>query len=123
MCIRDRESDLYLLELASGKICELPSVNSNDVESFHTWSSTGKWFVFSSKRLDGLWARPFFSHFDPSTGRASKPFLLPQKNPHFYENFTRTYNLPELVTKPVSNQKELLQTVFSMNAVTNLKMQ
>lgn len=117
------ESDLYLLELASGKICELPSVNSNDVESFHTWSSTGKWFVFSSKRLDGLWARPFFSHFDPSTGRASKPFLLPQKNPHFYENFTRTYNLPELVTKPVSNQKELLQTVFSMNAVTNLKMQ
>ena len=73
------ESDLYLLELANGKIHELPSVNSKDVDSFHTWSSSGKWFVFSSKRLDGLWARPFFAHFDPTTGQASKPFLLPQK--------------------------------------------
>lgn len=117
------ESDLYLLDLSEGKIHALPSVNSTDVESFHTWSSTGKWFVFSSKRLDGLWARPFFSHFDPATGRASKAFLLPQKDPHFYETFTRTYNLPELIQKPVSNQKELLQTVFGTSVGTRLKMQ
>ena len=117
------ESDLYLLELANGKIHELPSVNSKDVDSFHTWSSSGKWFVFSSKRLDGLWARPFFAHFDPTTGQASKPFLLPQKDPHFYETFTRTYNLPELVKAPVSDQKALLQTVFSTNVVTTLKKQ
>lgn len=62
------ESDLYLLNLATGNIRNIAEINSDNVDSFHTWSSTGRWLVFSSKRLDGLWARPFFAHFDPETG-------------------------------------------------------
>lgn len=96
------ESELYLLTLATGEIRQMDEVNSDDVESFHTWSASGRWFAFSSKRLDGLWARPFFASFNPQTGRASKPFLLPQKNPRFYDTFTKTYNLPELVKEPVN---------------------
>lgn len=53
------ESDLYLLNLATGNIRNIAEINSDNVDSFHTWSSTGRWLVFSSKRLDGLWARPF----------------------------------------------------------------
>lgn len=104
------ESELYLLTFANGEIRPLNEVNSDNVESFHTWSSSGQWFVFSSKRLDGLWARPFFACFNPKTGKAGKPFLLPQKNPRFYDTFTKTYNLPELIKGPVRNGKDLVET-------------
>lgn len=105
------ESELYLLTLANGKIRPIDEVNSDNVESFHTWSSSGRWFVFSSKRLDGLWARPFFASFNPETGKAGKPFLLPQKNPRFYDTFTKTYNLPELIKEPVRNGKALIEAI------------
>lgn len=73
------ESELCLLTIDTGEIRLLNEVNSDDVESFHTWSSSGKWFVFSSKRLDGLWARPFFASFNPETGKAGKPFYCRRK--------------------------------------------
>ena len=103
------ESDLCLLNLSTGEMRVMDEVNSNDVESFHTWSSDGKWFVFSSKRLDGLWARPHFAHFDSETGKASKPFILPQKDPLFYDTYTKTYNLPELITSPVTIGKDIVR--------------
>lgn len=105
------ESELCLLTFSTGEIRLMNEVNSNDVESFHTWSSSGRWFVFSSKRLDGLWARPFFASFNSETGKAGKPFLLPQKNPRFYDTFTKTYNLPELIKEPVHIGKELVEAV------------
>lgn len=103
------ESELYLLNLETNKIRNMKEVNSDDVESFHTWSSTGNWFVFSSKRLDGLWAHPYIASFDSQTGFAAKPFLLPQKDPDFYLNFTKTFNLPELITAPVTNKDALIR--------------
>ncbi len=104
------ESELCLLNLQSGNIRNMQEVNSDDVESFHTWSSSGKWFVFSSKRVDGLWAHPFIAYFNPATGLAGKPFMVPQKNPEFYKTFTKTFNLPELITVPITeNPKSLKQ--------------
>lgn len=102
------ESELYLLNLATNNIRNMEEVNSNNVESFHTWSSTGEWFVFSSKRLDGLWAHPYIASFNCQTGTAGKPFILPQEDPDFYLDFTKTFNLPELITKPVENRDELV---------------
>lgn len=96
------ESELALYTIKTGAVRLLSEVNSSHVESFHNWSSTGKWFVFSSKRLDGLWARPFIASFDSATGKATKPFVLPQRNPNFYNLFTKTYNLPELMTSKVT---------------------
>jgi Tol biopolymer transport system component len=93
------ESDLWLLDLTSGKVSK-PDINSNKSESFHTWSSSGRWIVFSSRREDGLYTRPYFSYFD-SSGTAHKPFILPQKDPGFYLNFMKSYNLPELVTSHI----------------------
>ena len=105
------ESDLYLMDLRTGQSRAAQELNSPDVESFHTWSSSGNWLVLSSKRMDGLWARPFIAHFDTAAGQFAKPFLLPQKDPHFYETFTRTFNLPEFLTAPVTFQRELLEAV------------
>lgn len=96
------ESELYLLNLKSNQIRNMEEVNSTNTESFHSWSSSGKWFVFSSKRIDGLWASPFIAAFDPKTGKSGKPFVLPQKNPDFYQTLTQTFNLPELIVSPVT---------------------
>ena len=105
------ESDLYVMNIATGKIRELEEVNSNNVDSYHTWSTNGHWFVFSSKRMDGLWAHPYIASFDPETGETGKAFLLPQKNPQFYDYYTYTYNRPELLEKPVMNGKNFEQII------------
>lgn len=93
------ESDLYLKNLETGEISK-PDINSDQSESYHTWSSTGRWIVFSSKRLDELGTLPYITYFD-AKGKAHKPFLLPQKNPEFYNTFLKSYNVPELVTSKV----------------------
>lgn len=111
------ESDLCLMDLTTGEWRPLDEVNSESIESYHSWDSSGRWFVFSSKRMDGLWARPFIAAFDPATGRASTPFCLPQKSPDFYQEFTRTFNIPELITTPVVNTDALLHGIISQHPI------
>lgn len=82
-------------------------MNSGDVDSYPTWSSSGQWIVFSSKRMDGLWARPYIARFNPETGETGKPFVLPQENPDFYDYCTYTFNRPELILSPIKNGKAL----------------
>ena len=106
------ESDLYLKNLETGDMSK-PEINSNQSESYHTWSSEGRWIVFSSRRIDGLYTRLYFSYFD-STGKAYKPFLLPQKDPAFYSTFLKSYNVPELITSAVDmNPRKLMNIVKS----------
>jgi WD40 repeat protein len=90
------EADLYLLDLETGK-SERMDLNSNETESYHSWSSNGKWLVFSSKRGDGLTARPYLAYFG-SPGNVGKPFVLPQKDPGLYKRLAKTFNRPEFVT-------------------------
>lgn len=111
------ESQLCIMDLRSGQWREMDEVNSNSIESYHSWSKDGRWFVFSSKRLDGLWARPYFAAFDPATGRAAKPFALPQKSATFYDTFTKTFNIPELITTPVVNADALLHGIIGQQPV------
>ena len=87
------------MDIKSGEYSKM-NVNSNQSESYHSWAGNSRWIVFSSKRMDGLLARPHFSYIDDD-GKAHKPFLLPQKDPEFYTTFFKTYNRPELITDPV----------------------
>lgn len=96
-----READLYMLDLQSGKSRRLDEINSPDVESYHSFSSNGRWMVFSSRRLDGLYTRPYIV-FVGEDGRMGKPFLLPQEDPEQNEMSLYSYNIPEFVTAPVS---------------------
>lgn len=105
-------SDLYLLDLRNGQYKKL-ELNSNRADSFHSWSSDGRWIVFSSKRMDGLFARPHFSYID-SLGVASKPFVLPQEDPLFYETCLETYNVPEFTKEPIHiSPQALAKAAFS----------
>ena len=95
------ESDLWLLDLETGQRRRLDEVNSPDTDSYHNWSSNSRWFVFSSRRDDGLFTRLYIAHFG-ANGVAGKPFLLPQRDPkNYYEDLFRSYNVPEFVTGPV----------------------
>jgi hypothetical protein len=105
-------SDLYIMNLETKEYYPFP-FNSNSVDSYHSWSSNGRWFVFSSKRSNGLCARPYISYFDEN-GKSYKPFLLPQKDPRFYYSFINNYNVPELIKTAVSvNRSKLMETVIS----------
>jgi len=92
-------SDLYLMDLNTRQLRRL-DINSDVADTWHCWSSNGRWVVFSSKRGNGLLARPHFSYVDDQ-GRFSKPFILPQGDPTFYDACLETFNLPEFVQGPV----------------------
>ena len=98
--INHRECDLCLLDLQTGEIVPMDIVNGDKSDTYHSWSSDAKWFVFASKRGDGLYGKPWFSHVSDD-GSVTRPFLLPQKDPHFYDRMLRSFNVPDLGNAPV----------------------
>ena len=117
-----RESDFYMLDLDTKHIQNLKNVNSQQSDSYHCWSSNGRWMIFGSRRLDGRYTRLFISYFD-SNGRMHTPFLLPQKNPLFYDDLLLSYNIPELMTGKIEISPDRFRKVAGEKAkdVNNLK--
>jgi dipeptidyl aminopeptidase/acylaminoacyl peptidase len=93
------DADLYLLNLTNGQKKRL-ELNSTRADGFHSWSSNGRWIVFSSKREDTQFTRLYLSYID-SLGNTSKAFILPQEDPLFYETCLEVYNVPEFVKEPI----------------------
>jgi hypothetical protein len=90
-----QEADLWLLDLQNKQVRKM-SLNSDKTESYHAWSSNGRWMVFSSKRLDGRSTRPYFAYIDTS-GNQGKEFVLPQRDPLLYDRMLESFNIPEFV--------------------------
>jgi hypothetical protein len=109
-----RESDLYLVHLTTRQLSK-PDINSPQSESYHSWSSNSRWIVFSSRRDDGRFTRPYIAYFDEQ-GTAHKPFVLPQKDPAFYSTFLKSYNLPELVISRIRLTPHELSAVIRSKA-------
>ena len=89
------ECTLYLADLRSGEIRPLDEIKGNKSDSYHSWSSSSRWFVFASKRGDGQYGKPYFCHLDED-GRTTKPFVLPQKSSRFYVYNLKSFNVPDL---------------------------
>ena len=70
------EADLQMMDLKTGTVDTLAMVNSQKSDTYHSWSSNSRWFVFASKRDDGLYGKPYFCYVDRD-GKAHKPFCLP----------------------------------------------
>ncbi|KAA6343161.1 Protein TolB [termite gut metagenome] len=102
-----KDADLYLYNLETKTNEPLDILNSDDVESYHSWSSNSRWVVFSSRRIDGLYTRPYIAYIN-TEGKASKPFLLPQKDTEFYYRFMKSYNIPEFITGKVKKRSREL---------------
>jgi dipeptidyl aminopeptidase/acylaminoacyl peptidase len=110
------DSDLYILDLQTGEARPLANANSANVESYHAWSSSGKWIVFSSRRDDGSYTRPYITRFD-GEGGCTKPFVLPQRDPALYDRLYKSFNIPEFTIEPASVSPRAIATAFSKEAV------
>ena len=95
------ETDLKVIDLHTGEPVDISIWNTPDnADSYHSWSSNGRWAVFGSRRLDGRYTRLYIGYFDKD-GKAHKPFLLPQEDPRMNEWRLKSFNVPELVTGKV----------------------
>lgn len=108
-----RDADLRMMDMASGEVDSLEIVNSNMSDTYHSWSSNGRWFVFASKRDDGLYGKPYFVHVSDE-GHVSKPFVLPQQSPAYYDYNLKSYNVPDLGAYPVSITPSGVASTISM---------
>lgn len=90
------EASLQIIDLSTRKWVDTKVLASNQSESYHDWSSSGRWMVFQTRRMDGRHTRLMLAYFDRN-GKPHKPFMLPQRNPE--DNRTRLYsfNVPEFV--------------------------
>ncbi len=119
-----KDADLYVMELtdtvghpaeALSNYRNVQEINSPEVESYHTWSSNNRWVVFSSRRNDGNYTRPFIAHIDKN-GKWGKPFELPQEDPDYHRQLLSSYNLPEFMSGPVTVKKRDLVKTFEQEA-------
>ena len=90
------DADLWTLDLQTGQARPMSEINSDKTESYHSWSSNGRWVIFSSRRDDGGYTRPFIAHINKD-GMGSKPFELPQKDPSWHRKSLKCYNIPEFM--------------------------
>lgn len=99
--INHKEADLWLMDLSTGETHPLERANSGYDESFHNWSSDSHWILFASRRGDSLYSCIYFCCID-ADGNATKPFVLPQRNPwKFYHGTLFTFNVPDFTCDKV----------------------
>ncbi len=106
-----KSSDLWVKDLQNDSCYALKEANSEDVDSYHTWSSNGRWIVFSSRRMDGNYTRPHIAYFGKN-GQAHKAFCLPQEDPMHNVLLLKSYNVPELTKDAVRVSEETLRNTI-----------
>ena len=98
------EAELWLLDLSNGTTRCMDEVNSQRSESLHAWSKNSRWFLFTSRRDDGLYTRLYFAGID-TAGHATKPFMLPQRNPkEYYRRLMYSYNTPDFTKEMIKTE-------------------
>ncbi len=103
-----KDADMFILDMRNAdndvesiKMKALKAANSDETDSYHSWSSNSRWLVFSSRRDDGLYTRPYITYIDKE-GNCKKAFMLPQDNPRkFYSERDLSYNIPEFMKAAV----------------------
>lgn len=107
-----KSADLYVKDLEADSVYPLQEANSTDADSYHCWSSNGRWIVFSSRRDDGSYTRLYITYFN-SKGKASKAFILPQQDPEHNMKRLKSYNVPELTRDQVQiSPQQFQQTIY-----------
>lgn len=112
------DADLWVKDLQTDSCYALTAANSADADSYHSWSSNGRWIVFASRRDDGNFSRVFISYFDKN-GQAHKAFMLPQEDPNHNLWRLKSYNVPELTRNAVlSTAADLQHAVYTQEGKT-----
>ena len=115
-----KEADLYAIDLRNMDLEKL-NVNSDESESYASWSSNSKWLVFSSKRDDGLHSRLYLAYSD-GNGKTGKPFVMPLKDPSLYNRLDKSFNRPHFILGRIkagprdfatASKKEAIKAIWS----------
>lgn len=116
--IMDLGTDPHHADLAAARRSarKLEEACSPDVETQPFWSSNSRWLLFSSRRDDGSYTRPYIAYVDKE-GKARKPFILPQDDPEFYLDFYRSFNLPVFMSGPVTISPQRFAREFKSEGV------
>ena len=107
------EADLRMIDLQTMEDVDVSQWNdAEDADSYHSWSSNGRWVVYGTRRLDGRYTRLCMAYFDEA-GNADKPFLLPQEDPR--QNMWRlmSFNVPEFMKGKVELPKGAADLFYS----------
>ena len=111
-----KTSDQYVKDLQTGQCYPLTAANSKNSESFHNWSSNGRWIVFTTRRDDGVFTRLYITYFDKN-GKAHKAFMLPQENPLDNIKLFKSYNVPEITRNAVQYSPSDFKKVIYRDAI------
>ena len=112
-----RDADLWMIDLKGNQEAKTAdAINSDCTESYHSWSSNGRWVVFSSRRNDGVFTRPFIAHVD-TNGVFGKPFELPSENPDYHRQLMKSYNVPELMRGPMQHTPQEMADVLQSSGI------
>jgi hypothetical protein len=114
--IHHKESDMCILDLKTGEYRIANEINSTETESYHSWSTNGKWMIFSSRRLDGIHTRTFITYLNEN-GTFTKPFVLPQKDPCKYNKYLLNFNRPELMTGKIKVSPQKIRDAVRKDAI------
>lgn len=95
-----KDAELCILDLETMQARVIDEINSQDTESYHSWSSNGEWVIFGSRREDGGFTRLFMTRANED-GTFSKPFTMPQRDPWSNTHVLTSYSVPELTGAPV----------------------
>lgn len=106
-----KEAELRMINLADRTIMDTNILNSPESESYHSWSSNGRWIVFSSRRADGLYTHLYLAHCDEN-GVWGKPFALPQYNPNSNFERMKSYNIPEFTNGQIEINTKTIENLF-----------
>jgi len=106
------EADLLMFNLDDNNApIDVSALNSPLADSYHAWSSNGRWLLFSSRRDDGRYTRLYIAMMGDD-GRFAKPFLLPQRKPEHNTLRLKSYNVPEFVASEITIPQTLLDEFF-----------
>ena len=106
-----KQADMAMIDLQSKQRVDVSMLNSDEPESGHAGSSSGRWVVVGSRRLDGRFTRLYFAHID-ANGVCTKPFLLPQQNPLHNTWRMKSYNVPEFILGEVKLPMDQVKKLF-----------
>ena len=99
----------------------MDEVNSCYSDAYHNWSAGGNgWFLFNSKRRDGMYGNLYLSCMKPD-GTATKPFMLPQRNPRqYYDEALHSFNAPDFIAEKVSLDMPKVRKMVKNGDITNV---
>lgn len=108
-------SDLWMKDLRTDSLQKLSNMSTEQAESYHVWSSNGRWIVFSTRKEDATYTRLYIGYFDRQ-GHDFKAFPLPQRDPLYNKKLMKSFNLPELTVEPVKISPREIADVIEKDA-------